>query len=342
MENEQNIDCFLCGQSAVLKHKKFPGYQEPNAFEIYHCQYCNTAFSLPRNDSTKIYDRIYENNSKVPGYDRYWDYANNVSKCSNPLQYLADKEDTYWAVKEALSITVEDKKLAKILEIGSGLGYLTYSLIRAKYNVIGLDISHTAVMNAINRFGDYFICEDLFNYAKLHSESFDIVILTEVIEHIDNPIDFLESINMLLKPNGRIIITTPNKSLYPKDIIWDTELPPVHCWWFSEDSIKYLSERINASISLINFSKFYKYKYIAIDRKRLYNGHLPKPFFSRNGTLIISSNMDNNSLKSYLRKLIAKIPFAKVIYVRIKKSLNTDKIICDEKGVVLCAILQKS
>lgn len=334
--------CLLCGDTAVLKHSEFPGYQEPDTFKIYHCQNCNTAFSLPRVETNEIYDKIYKNAQQIPGYDRYWEYAQHIKKSSNPLEYLAKKEDVYWGVKEALSsIFKENKSPIKILEIGSGLGYLTFSLIKSGYDVIGLDISQKAVNKSIENFGEYFICCDLFEYSQLHSESFDIVIITEVIEHIAKPLDFIESTIKLLKQDGQIIITTPNKSFCPLNIIWATDLPPVHCWWFSEDSMKYISKRLNTNIRFINFRKYYKSNYRVINLKPLLNNQLPKYFFDKNGDLIRKSTLTNKTLKTHLRFLITQTPFVNKIYFNLKKMINPNIIICKDRGCVLCAILQK-
>jgi len=54
-----------------------------------------------------------------------------------------------------------------------------------------MDVSRTAVSKATNNFGDHYICADLFEYSRLAPDSFDIVILTEVIEHVSNPLDLL-------------------------------------------------------------------------------------------------------------------------------------------------------
>lgn len=341
MENEQIIECLLCGGTAELKHKEYPGYQESDVFKIYHCPLCNTAFSLPRGDTTSIYESIYINGDKVPGYNRYWKYAETVKVITNPLDYLAKEENTYWGVKEALSLSVNDKKTTKILEIGSGLGYLTYSLIKANYDAIGLDISQTAVRQANEAFGNHYICADLFEYAQIYPESFDIVILTEVIEHIDKPLDFTKSILKLLKPKGRVIITTPNKSLYPLDTIWASDIPPVHCWWFSEDSMKYMAKKLNLNISLINFSKYYKNNYQSVDMKPILVNQLPKPYFYSDGKLIVQNNTLNKPGISYLKMLISKFPNSKNIYHILKDLLKPDIIVCKDRGTILCAIFQK-
>lgn len=126
----------------------------------------------------------------------------------------------------------------------------------------------TAVQQAKKIFGDYNLCADLFEFAKIHAESFDVVILTEVIEHVDRPLDFIESIKQLLIPGGHTIITTPNKSFFPSDVVWATELPPVHCRWFSEESMKFAAKEKNLEIDFINFRRFYQKNPLTVDLKK--------------------------------------------------------------------------
>jgi SAM-dependent methyltransferase len=352
MHNDNESDCLLCGGSAELRHNEYPGYQEPDKFMIYHCQKCNTAFSLPRVETSVLYENIYKNGDKVPGYNRYWRYSKIIGKFENPLEYLEETKEVYWGVKEALSVSVKDKKSSRILEIGSGLGYLTYSLIRADYNAKGLDISQTAVNKANETFGDHYIRADLSEYADQFPESYDVVILTEVIEHVADPLDFIKNIIKLLKPGGRAIVTTPNKSFYPSGINWASDLPPVHCWWFSEDSIRYIAERLKTEISFIDFTNYYKKHYQIINIRSLLNCNLPNPYFDRNGELIKKAARSKYILKSYIQLLLTKMPVAdkasgrlkecgKRAYGKSREFFNKDIITCRERGIVLCAILQK-
>lgn len=334
--------CLLCGSFATLKHKNYPGYQEPDTFQIFHCNNCNTAFSSPRIESSSIYEIIYKNADKIPGYERYWKYLQIIKNYANPLEYLSETEDTYWGVKEALSQLVKDKKSTRILEIGSGLGYLTYSLNKANYQALGLDISQTAVNQAIDNFGDHYICADLFEFAKTHAAYFNLVILTEVIEHVENPIDFIAAIHKLLKPGGHAIITTPNKSFYFKDIIWSTDLPPVHFWWFSEESMTQLAKNASMNIRLIDFSNYYKNRYTAFDMKKLHDSPMPRSIFNQRGELLVQKTTTPNNSNSHFRSIISKIPFVKNIYRKLKESFNKDLIVCGQRGTVLCAVLQKS
>lgn len=267
---EKVIKCLLCEATAIQKTDKFPGYCKPTTFSIYHCESCNTSFSMPRTDATEIYNLIYKNAAKVAGYDRYWRYKNTVKTDPDPLQFLYETEETYWSAITALEKAIHNKPDAKILEVGCGMGYLTYSLIKSGYNAVGLDISQQAIDEANRFFGNYYVCADIFEYAKQHKGEYDVVIMTEVIEHVEEPVRFLENATQLLKKNGTLIVTTPNKTIYSNDIIWNTDLPPIHCWWFSEKSMALIAEKINCNVSFIDFSKYYKQRkpsYIAITKQ---------------------------------------------------------------------------
>jgi len=350
MRNNET-ECLLCGGKASLKHNEYPGYQKPNTYKIYHCPVCNSAFSLPGEDTSVIYENIYKNGDRVPGYSRYWRYARIIKKVSRPLDYLAESHEDYWSVREALAMYVADKTSAKILEIGSGLGYLTYSLIEAGYNVTGMDVSQTAVSRAIKNFGDHFICGDLFEYSRLAPESINIVILTEVLEHVSNPMEFIKSIVKLLKPGGRTIITTPNKSFYPREVIWASDLPPVHCWWLSEDSMTYIAEKLDVNISFINFRNYYKINYQIVAARSFQANRLPEPFFDSEGVLIKKSRPESR-FKTYTQVILIKLPvlhrvagnmrrFFKKVYGKSRELFSSGVFVCKDRGHILCAVMQK-
>src|SRR5688572_29547378 len=164
-DNQEN-KCPLCSGVAKLKQDNFIGYKEDMMFSIYLCEDCHTSFPLPSVNASKIYDFIYKNGENVPGYDRYWNYFKQIKKHERPLSFLASSEEAYWGIRTALERITGDKRDSKILEIGCGLGYLTYALRSENYDVLGLDISKEAIDNAKQNFGNYFICEDLFKYVE--------------------------------------------------------------------------------------------------------------------------------------------------------------------------------
>lgn len=337
---KENTLCLLCGQNAILSTKQ-KGYQEPDVFDIYCCESCNTSFSLPRVNTSSIYQLIYESGEMVPGYDRYWKYQKEIRKENNPIEYLVDSEPCYWGVYQAMTTNLRLLKEAKILEVGSGLGYLTYSLYKAGYHSIkGLDISQEAVDKAIDVLGNYYVCADIYQYAEDNKAMFDAILLTEVIEHVENPLNFIEALCKLLKKGGSIIMTTPNKTFYPISYKWYTEAPPVHCWWFSEESFEYISKKQSLALEFIDFHQYYKdHIKILFDVKK-HNNCSGSHRFDKNGKLIDiieNSNSDFAVLPLWIKRSLFYKKVSRYIYPFFSKRY----IVSNHRTNIICAIFTK-
>jgi SAM-dependent methyltransferase len=347
MIDKQENKCPLCNGMTKLKEENFIGYKEDMIFKIYLCNDCLTSFALPRTNASRIYDFIYRNGENVPGYNRYWNYFKQIKKHENPLSFLANSEEAYWGIRKALERITGGKRDLKILEIGCGLGYLTYALRSENYDVRGLDISQDAVDNANQNFGNYFICEDLFKYVETNSNSFDIIILTEVIEHVEQPIEFIETTLRLLNTNGKVILTTPNRSLSPLDIVWDSEAPPVHYWWFGEPSMKYIANKLKLNLDFISFKEFYDKKPQAYSATRARNNSFRIPIINKNWELHSHRvPQKNGTLKSKFKSALSRFNFMKQIFKRMSLKLKVyndpSTIICGERGNTLCVVFQKN
>lgn len=251
--------CPICKSEAILRNKEQIGYQNSKSYEIYHCSHCHVAYANPLKVDEQIYNSIYAKAQDVPGYARYYTYAKDVLTSESPLDYLAEAEDVYWGIREFLKKS--KKKPLKILEVGCGFGYLTFALVKAGHKVKGIDISKVAIEQASRRYGDFFECVDLMQLVKREKNSYELIIFTEVIEHIENVGEFMGAVDELLKPHGSAILTTPNRSPYPEDVLWETEPPPVHLYWFSENTISYLAKKLGHRADFIDFAEFNYYEY---------------------------------------------------------------------------------
>ena len=327
----EEIKCIICDHSVTKNFEKIEGYREGETFAIYHCPFCDTSFAWPHVINEKIYDDIYRQASVVPGYNRYTVYANEIISKENALDYLADEEATYFGIKGVLE--ENNDKTAKLLEVGSGLGYLTYAINQKGYDITGLDISLDAVKKAEQQFGNYYVCQDVYQYAIRNSGKFDMVILTEVIEHIPDPQGFCNALINLLKVGGKLVITTPNKSAFSPQKFWETELPPVHLTWFSETSFKIIAQQKNLAFSLFDFTNFNK-KHIDVSRfifyNRFYDIKKRVHVLDQDGKVITPSSLreikgTREKLKSTLKK------FLKPFFIRFlthKKNMNRNNVLC--------------
>ncbi|RJS79470.1 class I SAM-dependent methyltransferase [Methanophagales archaeon] len=104
----------------------------------------------------------------------------------------------------------------KILDIGCGDGSLL-SLFRGGGNKLyGCDISEKAIELAKNKFGDIaiFTTGDITHFNSLPEGEFDVIICSELLEHIENDELAIKNLYYKLKKGGYLIVTTPHREKY--------------------------------------------------------------------------------------------------------------------------------
>jgi len=98
-----------------------------------------------------------------------------------------------------------------VLDVGCGNGWVAAELCRRDIQVISMDISTRNPIKSLqntpskNHAG---LVADVY-HLPIKSKSIDCVIAAEIIEHTPDPRLFIEQLLKVVKPGGRIIITTP-------------------------------------------------------------------------------------------------------------------------------------
>jgi len=121
----------------------------------------------------------------------------------------------------------------RVLDLGSGSGYGTAELSGAPALLAGLDRvwpdrgARSAEAN--------FVRGDL-NALPLASDSFDLVVSFQVIEHLEDPTLYLEAMARLLRPEGLAILTTPN-------LLTSDRENPYHVHEYTGDELSGVLER---------------------------------------------------------------------------------------------------
>lgn len=102
--------------------------------------------------------------------------------------------------------------IQSICDLGCGNGHITGRLAALGYHVTGIDASTSGINIARRAYPGVNFIESLIDRnlnQKLGLANFDLVISSDVIEHLYRPSDLLEAANSLLKPGGQLLIGTP-------------------------------------------------------------------------------------------------------------------------------------
>lgn len=114
---------------------------------------------------------------------------------------------------QAMLATIMALPGKRVLEIGVNPGQFTEMLVQAGYAVSGTDLFPEHRAEVWQRLGVEVRRWNIDNEAPPYpAASFDIIVFSEVIEHLANPpLEALETFAQLLAPGGYLVISTPNQ-----------------------------------------------------------------------------------------------------------------------------------
>lgn len=102
-----------------------------------------------------------------------------------------------------------------VLDVASGIGYGTDYLQKRGAQAVGLEIDESAIAFARTKYtGPTYSQGSADRMSPGWSESYDVVVSFETIEHLSDPGVFLGEVTRCLRPGGLFLCSTPNRSLY--------------------------------------------------------------------------------------------------------------------------------
>ncbi len=229
-EKDRNyVECNLCGNdnSQILYPKSVA-----QAHQIVKCKICGLMYANPQEsvDSEKaLKTNIPE---KLPN--------------ENGSQYIQKQTIQLKDYKKIIT-TVKDSGITKgkVLEIGANVGTFLNVWKEEGWEVLGLDPDKAVSLYAKNKYNINVIPLTI-KEANLLNESFDVVIMLHVLEHIGNPMAELQMIHKVLKPNGILVIETPRYDSLIFKLLGRRERSIScnnHIFFFTSNTIRALLER---------------------------------------------------------------------------------------------------
>jgi 2-polyprenyl-3-methyl-5-hydroxy-6-metoxy-1,4-benzoquinol methylase len=206
--------CTICGDSM----RKLWSCSGHCYFACPHCQFVRVA-PVPRKEVLRdYYDKAYE-------VDREG-YRKSLRRYGHQdLEFLERLIDGN----------------GRILEIGCSWGFFLDVASKRGWRVQGIELSPTAVRWAVDNLGLRVTCGTVEDSLLTEETSFDVVVAWHVIEHVQDPISFLNIVRDRLRPGGLLALRTPNirsVSARLNGRAWQWVGAPAHLSLFSLKSLR--------------------------------------------------------------------------------------------------------
>lgn len=266
--NDKLDTCVACGDLNIVfwkeRYSRGIGIAR-TAFNLYKCNNCGCIFINPR-PTKELLTAIY-------------------SKSGHSLREPISLEEVQRKEREYPNGTVDSKHLVTVaknlldnkstnpfaLDIGSGFGFYTEAAVRNGFSVTAINPSiwENNVFEQMNGFRPI---QSFFEDVKL-DKKYDLVIFSQVLEHIDNPLSFLEQVRSVLSDDGVIALAVPNLDSYlvklGKDggVFWI----PEHLNNFSKQSVSILLKR--AGFHVVKSEGISRFPYFALSDKFKLTGY---------------------------------------------------------------------
>jgi 2-polyprenyl-3-methyl-5-hydroxy-6-metoxy-1,4-benzoquinol methylase len=163
------------------------------------------------------------------------------------------------AIRDKVSLINSYQPLkGRILDIGAGTGDFLLEAKNQNWEILGIEPNDKAKGIAVGKgikFGD--------TIEKLESNSFDVITMWHVLEHVPDVEHQVAELKRLLKPSGTIIIAVPNFKSYDANHykeFWAAYDVPRHLWHFSKTAIEKLFDKQNMNLEDVKpmwFDSFY-------------------------------------------------------------------------------------
>ena len=233
---------------------------------LVKCAKCGLVYSnvqMSIDMMKKFYNEEYfiNMNSVKKGYTHYFNDEKNIIKTFRRRMALINRYSS---------------NKGRLLDIGCAAGFFLHVARKAGWDVEGVDISTVCAEYAKDRL-HLRVQNDIFTNLKFDEGSFDLITMWDYLEHSITPREDILKARRLLKPDGLLVIATPDISSLPSRIFkshWIGIKLEEHFYYFSRKNL--LNFLTNEGFGVLKDCYIGKYvsSQIFIDRLMYYNKFL--------------------------------------------------------------------
>lgn len=197
----------------------------------------------------------------LPRYYESEDYISHTDTKRNLFEKVYHLVRSISLKRKLKLINTLSKDSKTLLDVGCGTGDFLLTAKQNGWNVKGIEpnpqareIANSKTNNAVS---------NIESLLDLEKQSFDVITLWHVLEHLPNLEEHIQLFQSLLKPNGRLVIAVPNFKSYDATYyksFWAAYDVPRHLWHFSRTSISKLFSKYDMEVEEtlpMKFDAFY-------------------------------------------------------------------------------------
>jgi SAM-dependent methyltransferase len=209
--------CIACGGDGVELYQGLTDYLAgtPQTWRMVRCARaeCGMLWLDPKPlaaDLIKAYATYHTHSSPSRGAVEIGLSALNAT-CKLASRLLELRSGLGRQRRQLRTMFIGDSAPGKLLEIGCGSGRFLNRMRRAGWQVQGTDFDPAVAQRVHEKYG---LQIDVGDLAALHytDDTYDAIAMSQVIEHVHDPFGLLQECRRLLRPGGRLLVSTPNAS----------------------------------------------------------------------------------------------------------------------------------
>ncbi|GAA3776912.1 class I SAM-dependent methyltransferase [Corallibacter vietnamensis] len=207
-------------------------------------------FELRYNESLDMLETYPQPSlQNLPSYYESEDYISHTDAKRNLFESVYHLVRSY-SLKQKLKLINKQSVSGKtLLDVGCGTGDFLQTALKNNWNVTGVEPNPQARDIANKKTNN--VVYDADKISEFKKESFDVITLWHVLEHLPNLEEQLALYKSLLKKEGTLIIAVPNfksfDATYYKEF-WAAYDVPRHLWHFSRTAISKLVSKNNMKV----------------------------------------------------------------------------------------------
>ncbi len=214
-----------------------------NEYSVYECRSCQVLVTHPFPSPEEL-SKLYSTGN----------YRTKTGKRFHPvLEYMIH----LLTVRKRQRIE-RFRDPGRILDIGCGRGLFLHIMQEDGWQVVGQEFSETSASYASKIYGIEVRSGEL-KESEYESESFDVININHVLEHLENPDEVIAECYRILKKGGLLVTAVPNtdslQAHFGKNKWFQLDLP-FHLYHFSSKSLFDLLEKNSFKVELARHFKF--------------------------------------------------------------------------------------